>query len=187
VFERRVREILSELPNRNFKKFRTRIIPFIKDLRSGCKKSYKKDDIFSIHRGNYYLKSNPDIKKVWNKVPRKSPQKKNGKKVEESNLMPGTPSTDCPTPNTLYPSDDVVTENNQDQNQMEIESLSSSNKKEEDAKFIEELINFPNWELFRDMDQYFSSEEMEKLILSSDILNDDVSFSNPLSDDYYKI
>jgi len=133
------------------------------------------------------LKDNPDIKKVWDSVPRKSPQKKNEKKIEESNLMPGTPSTDCPTPNTLYPSDDVVTEKNQDQNQMEIETFNSSNKKEEDAEFIVELIYFPNWELFRDMDHYFSSGEMEKSILSSDIINDDVSFSNLLSGDYYKI
>jgi len=163
VFKSRVLEILPELPNRNFEEFRTRILPFIKDLRSKCKKS-SKDDIFSIHCWNDYLNDddNVDIKNVWDKIPRKSPQKTSVKKTEEPNLISGTPSTNCPTPNSLHPSDDVVTKNNRDQNQMEIEMFSFSNKEEKDAKFIEELIYFPGWELFRNMDQYFSSGEMEK-------------------------
>jgi len=75
MFKKVAIQIINDMESRNLETFRKRILPFLKKIRESKNLKFE-ENMFGKHKFSKFLQQNPDIKALWENLPRLKSNKK---------------------------------------------------------------------------------------------------------------
>jgi hypothetical protein len=85
--------IIQRMESRNLEDFRKEILPHLKVIREQNNLKFN-DNMLKKHKWSKFLQQNPDLRAMWERLPRTKPKKDSeGKTVQHSNVSPSNCST----------------------------------------------------------------------------------------------